>query len=122
MIAGYHRDDAGDWVAELACGHGQHVRHRPPFQLRTWVLEEEGRRARLGTPLECPLCDDDPGQDRRVAGAVDDAAVDASDEGGAALAAREEPDGGERVCYAALVCPDCGAVMGDAHPERPCGR
>ena len=56
-ITGYHRDDEGDWVAELMCGHNQHVRHRPPFQLRAWVLEAEGRMERLGLPLDCPLCD-----------------------------------------------------------------
>lgn len=56
-IAGYHQDDEGDWVAELSCGHGQHVRHRPPFQLRAWVTDDEGRAARLGTLLDCPLCD-----------------------------------------------------------------
>lgn len=56
-ITGYHRDDVGDWVAELSCGHGQHVRHRPPFQLRAWALEAGGRAGRLGTPLDCPLCD-----------------------------------------------------------------
>ncbi|MGH9092426.1 MAG: DUF3565 domain-containing protein [Acidimicrobiales bacterium] len=56
-IVGFRQDDEGDWVAELDCGHGQHVRHRPPFQLRPWVLDEAGRGARLGTPLDCPLCD-----------------------------------------------------------------
>ena len=56
-ISGFHRDDLGDWVAELACGHNQHVRHRPPFQLREWVLDTEGRGSRLGTPLDCRLCD-----------------------------------------------------------------
>jgi len=56
-ITGYHRDEAGDWVAELSCGHRQHVRHRPPFQLRPWVLQAEERTARVGTPLDCPLCD-----------------------------------------------------------------
>ncbi|MGH9047567.1 MAG: DUF3565 domain-containing protein, partial [Acidimicrobiales bacterium] len=56
-IVGYHRDSEGDWVAELACGHDQHVRHRPPFQLREWVVTPEGRAARLGAPLNCPLCD-----------------------------------------------------------------
>ncbi len=56
-ITGYHLDDAGDWVAELACGHNQHVRHRPPFQTRAWVLDADDRRGRLGTPLDCPLCD-----------------------------------------------------------------
>ena len=56
-ITDYHCDEEGDWVAELSCGHNQHVRHRPPFQLRPWVVEAEGRAARLGLPLECPLCD-----------------------------------------------------------------
>jgi len=50
-------DDSGDWIARLSCGHSQHVRHRPPFQERDWVLAEETRRARLGTYLLCPLCD-----------------------------------------------------------------
>lgn len=31
-IIGYHQDEHGDWVADLACGHGQHVRHHPRFQ------------------------------------------------------------------------------------------
>ena len=44
-------------MAELDCGHRQHVRHRPPFQLRTWVLDADERAARLGTPLACSLCD-----------------------------------------------------------------
>jgi tellurite methyltransferase len=57
VIVGYHVDDANDWVAELNCGHGQHVRHRPPFQLRHWVTLREGRQSRLGTSLDCPLCD-----------------------------------------------------------------
>jgi tellurite resistance-related uncharacterized protein len=56
-IIGFHRDDDGEWVAELACGHGQHVRHRPPFQLRPWVLDAEGRQSRIGSLLACPLCD-----------------------------------------------------------------
>lgn len=56
-ITGYHQDDEDDWVAELSCGHNQHVRHRPPFQLRPWVLDPAGRTERTGTPLDCPLCD-----------------------------------------------------------------
>ena len=56
-IVGFHLDDGGDWVAELDCGHGQHVRHRPPFQLRPWVLDDAEREAHLGTPLDCPLCE-----------------------------------------------------------------
>ncbi|MGZ4256554.1 MAG: DUF3565 domain-containing protein [Gaiellaceae bacterium] len=60
-IVGYHQDDQGDWIAELACGHRQHVRHEPPFFPSHWVLEAEGRRERLGTPLECRLCDQEEG-------------------------------------------------------------
>ncbi|MGH9108716.1 MAG: DUF3565 domain-containing protein [Acidimicrobiales bacterium] len=56
-ITSFRQDDAGDWVAELSCGHDQHVRHRPPFQVRPWVVEASGRASRLGAPLECPLCD-----------------------------------------------------------------
>jgi hypothetical protein len=57
-IVGFHRDEQGDWVAELECGHGQHVRHRPPWELRSWVASEEGRRAHLGKVLRCVRCDE----------------------------------------------------------------
>jgi len=56
-ITGFHQDAAGDWIAELACGHRQHIRHRPPWQLRPWVASEAERAARLGQAIECPLCD-----------------------------------------------------------------
>lgn len=56
-IVRFHQDARGDWVASLDCGHRQHVRHRPPFELRPWVDEEAGRESRLGTAIECPLCD-----------------------------------------------------------------
>ena len=56
-IVGFRRDDADDWIADLSCLHGQHVRHNPPFRLAPWVLEEAGRAARVGTELDCPLCD-----------------------------------------------------------------
>ena len=55
-IAGFHQDDAGEWVAELSCLHTQHVRHRPPFRLAAWVLDDAERVARIGTLLDCPLC------------------------------------------------------------------
>ena len=58
-IIGFHQDELSDWVAELACGHGQHVRHRPPWELRLWVLTAEGRGQRLGTMLRCKKCDED---------------------------------------------------------------
>ena len=56
-ISGFHKDDAGDWVAELSCGHGQHIRHKPPFQLAPWVLDDAQRAGRVGSVLNCPLCD-----------------------------------------------------------------
>lgn len=55
-IVGFHQDEVGDWVAELECGHGQHVRHEPPWQVRPWVTTAEGRNSRLGTTLDCRLC------------------------------------------------------------------
>ena len=58
-ITGFHQDDHGHWVAELACGHNQHVRHDPPWQLRAWVLTDEGRRTRLGEMLNCVRCDEE---------------------------------------------------------------
>ncbi|HEX2189944.1 MAG TPA: DUF3565 domain-containing protein [Longimicrobiaceae bacterium] len=55
-VVGFHRDGAGDWVADLQCGHAQHVRHDPPWQVRPWVLTPEGRAGFLGTELGCPEC------------------------------------------------------------------
>ncbi|MCC4263071.1 DUF3565 domain-containing protein [Oceanimonas baumannii] len=56
-IVGYHRDDELHWVAELACGHHQHVRHQPPFINRPWVSTAEGRAGMLGVLLDCKKCD-----------------------------------------------------------------
>jgi hypothetical protein len=55
-IVGFHRDDAGDWVADLECGHTQHVRHDPPWQSRPWVMTAEGRASRIGAELACAKC------------------------------------------------------------------
>ena len=57
-IIGFHKDENDDWVADLECGHTQHVRHRPPWQNRPWVITEEGRAKFLGHPLNCKKCDD----------------------------------------------------------------
>ena len=59
-IAGYHTDDEGHWVAELDCGHTQHLRHEPPWQNRPWVITPEGRARFLGTELWCVACAADP--------------------------------------------------------------
>ncbi|MGV3485785.1 MAG: DUF3565 domain-containing protein, partial [Planctomycetaceae bacterium] len=42
-IVGYHTDQQGHWVAELACGHNQHVRHDPPWMSRVWASTPSGR-------------------------------------------------------------------------------
>ena len=55
-ITGFHQDAELHWVAELACGHTQHVRHDPPWQVRAWVTTAEGRAGHIGTRLQCPLC------------------------------------------------------------------
>jgi len=55
-ITGYHRDNEGDWIAELACGHRQHVRHQPPWISRPWVVSQEGRNFMLGKDLLCGNC------------------------------------------------------------------
>lgn len=56
-IIGYHKDEEDDWVAELSCGHNQHVRHDPPWQVRSWVTTAKGRESRLGNELICKKCD-----------------------------------------------------------------
>lgn len=56
-IVGYHLDEEHHWVAELECGHFQHVRHDPPWQNRPWVATAAGREAMLGHRLACRKCD-----------------------------------------------------------------
>lgn len=55
-IVGFHQDQEGHWVADLECGHTQHVRHDPPWQRRPWVLTADGRQRFLGVALQCPQC------------------------------------------------------------------
>ena len=58
-IVGFHLDKENHWVADLACGHTQHVRHDPPWQNRPWVLTKQGRREKLGAMLECKKCEEE---------------------------------------------------------------
>ncbi|SMO97141.1 DUF3565 domain-containing protein [Gracilimonas mengyeensis] len=64
-IIGFHKDEEDDWVADLACGHTQHVRHNPPWQLRPWVITKEGRKDHLGRELDCKECDREHNSDDR---------------------------------------------------------
>jgi len=65
-ITGYHRDENGDWVAHLACGHQRHVRHNPPWMKRPWVTTPEGREDRLGHPIDCGTCETEGPPDTSV--------------------------------------------------------
>jgi tellurite methyltransferase len=56
-VVGFHQETDGNWVAELSCWHKQHVRHQPPFQERAWVLDSKGRADRVGSPIDCSLCE-----------------------------------------------------------------
>lgn len=56
-ITGYHQDEFGDWVAQLACGHNQHVRHNPPWNNRPWVTTAETRQMMIGHKLVCKKCE-----------------------------------------------------------------
>ena len=58
-ICGYHQDEENHWVAELVCGHFQHVRNQPPFINRPWVESAQGRAEKLGLMLNCKKCDQD---------------------------------------------------------------
>lgn len=55
-IVAFHQDTDLVWVADLECGHTQHVRHNPPWQEREWVTTEQGRQDKLGVELDCLFC------------------------------------------------------------------
>ena len=67
-IIGYHRDEEGDWVAHLDCGHQRHVRHNPPWMRRPWVTTPEGRQRFLGRRIDCGTCE----AERKAASEQDD--------------------------------------------------
>ncbi|GDY25351.1 DUF3565 domain-containing protein [Agarivorans sp. Toyoura001] len=56
VIVGFELDDERHWVARLACGHYQHVRHQPPWQNRPWVMDYKGRSSMIGQTLNCVKC------------------------------------------------------------------
>jgi hypothetical protein len=57
-IVDFYLDEQAHWVAKLDCGHGQHMRHEPPWMERDWVTTEAGRKTRIGQPLNCARCDE----------------------------------------------------------------
>jgi hypothetical protein len=58
IIVGFHLDEEQHWVADLQCGHRQHMRHDPPMVERPWVLTPDGRRSKIGTECNCKRCDE----------------------------------------------------------------
>jgi hypothetical protein len=50
-ITGFHKDEQGDWVAELKSGPAQPTLATPPV-----VASKEGRKSRLGSLLNCKKC------------------------------------------------------------------
>ena len=58
QIIAFHQDEEHHWVADLACGHTQHIRHDPPWQKRPWTQTQQGRASKLGQTLDCKKCDD----------------------------------------------------------------
>lgn len=61
QIVGFHQDGEGAWVADLTCGHTQHVRHDPPRQNKAWVTTAAGREAFVGAALGCKDCGEGSG-------------------------------------------------------------
>jgi len=64
-IVGYHKDQEEHWVAQLSCGHFQHVRHNPPWTIRLWVTTETGRKSMIGHQLNCIKCDNGAEKDKQ---------------------------------------------------------
>lgn len=56
VLLGFHHDEDNHWVADLSCGHTQHLRHQPPWQNRAWVTDPLERQRHLGQPFACGWC------------------------------------------------------------------
>jgi len=55
-IVGFDKDEVGDHIAILSCGHMRHVRHSPPWFNRPWVEDASTRQQFLGREMECKKC------------------------------------------------------------------
>lgn len=57
-IIAFFQDEEAHWAARLSCGHGRHMRHRPPMEDRPWVLDPHKRGEVIGQELPCFKCRD----------------------------------------------------------------
>ncbi len=58
-IIAFEKDEHNHWRALLSCGHYQHVRHNPPWQNRSWVVTKAKRFKKIGSELDCMICQQD---------------------------------------------------------------
>lgn len=103
-IVSFHRDGDDDWVAGLERGHRQHVGHRVIKAGATQDIAPGAlhRLEQIG-PVTLAI------ELFRIT-----AAADGAPPGHEAFA----DEGGNPVCWANLVCPECGAVVApDPHRE-----
>jgi len=56
-VVGVRRDEGGDWILVLECGHVQHSRHQSLSDARKWILSDMTRRHREGLLINCSACD-----------------------------------------------------------------
>jgi len=57
-VIGFHKDQVGDWVADLECGHTQHFRHQPTWVNRPWLENNSEREKFIGTEVVCKTCEE----------------------------------------------------------------
>jgi|GEM_PF-893351 len=57
-IIRFHKDEKGDWIVDLDCGHSRHMRHDPPWSNMDWIHSSEARWDRMQQPIECRSCDE----------------------------------------------------------------
>ncbi|MGH1364136.1 MAG: DUF3565 domain-containing protein [Calditrichia bacterium] len=56
-IVRFHKDEAGDWIVDLDCGHSRHMRHDPPWSNMNWIYSSESRYDKMGEIVDCRDCD-----------------------------------------------------------------
>lgn len=56
-ILRFYKDEKGDWIVDLECGHSRHMRHDPPWSNMDWIHSSEARWDRMQKPIDCRDCD-----------------------------------------------------------------